>query len=54
MGKLIDFNTKQEIIIKPLSIEDTFIEDLITLLNNQTPIDILQETLFNKYTITLK
>jgi len=54
MGKLIDFNTKKEIIVKSLTIEDFFIKDLIFLLGQQVTEKTLKETLLNKYQITLK
>jgi hypothetical protein len=54
MGKVIDFNTKQEIIIKPPTIEDEFIEELILLLSTQPTKELLQEILFSKWNLTKK
>ena len=54
MSKLIDFKTGKEIIEKPLSVEDEFIQDLLFVMLSATTEEAIKEALFSKYNITIK
>ena len=54
MGKLIDFKTGKEIIEKPLSVEEKFMQDLMHIMSVAKTEEEVSELIFSKYNITIK
>ena len=54
MGKLIDFNTGEEVIAPLLTVEDEFMIDLMFIMSSSITEEDVRESIFLKYNITIK